>query len=87
MPHTYVIVGGGEWGPRVVAKALLESVYVDWEEEVYLLDMKDARAHLDTLDSGSDKKLDKVLALTKTLLRRKIILVGFVDGGCLGTAS
>lgn len=63
VPHTYVIVGGGEWGPRVVAKALLESVYVDWEEEVYLLDMKDAGAHLGTMSSGVDNKLEKVFAL------------------------
>lgn len=46
VPHTYTIVGGGEWGPRVVAKALLESVYVDWVNDVYLLDMEEAKAYM-----------------------------------------
>ncbi|CAM9241159.1 unnamed protein product [Ectocarpus fasciculatus] len=40
VPHTYVVVGGGEWGPRVVAKALLESVYEDWSNDVVVLDME-----------------------------------------------
>jgi len=73
VPHTYVIVGGGEWGPRVVAKALLESVYVDWEEEVYLLDMKEARAHLGTLDSGVDNKLEKVHFVLETSERTLVV--------------
>jgi len=73
VPHTYVIVGGGEWGPRVVAKALLESVYVDWEEEVYLLDMNEARAHLGTLDSGVDNKLEKVHFVLETSERTLVV--------------
>lgn len=44
MPHTYVIVGGGEWGPRVVAKALLESVYERWSNDVVVLDMEEQPA-------------------------------------------
>eukprot|EP00752_Nemacystus_decipiens_P002276 g2157.t1 len=54
VPHTYAIVGGGEWGPRVVAKALLESVYVDWISDVYLLDMKEGKSYLGN-DDGFDE--------------------------------
>lgn len=54
VPHTYAIVGGGEWGPRVVAKALLESVYVDWVDDVYLLDMEEGKSYLRP-DNGFDK--------------------------------
>lgn len=54
VPHTYVIVGGGEWGPRVVARTVLESVYVDWVSDVYLLDMKDAKSYLDQ-DGGLEQ--------------------------------
>ncbi|CAM9170078.1 unnamed protein product, partial [Ectocarpus sp. 4 AP-2014] len=41
VPHTYVIVGGGEWGPRVVAEALMESVYERWSNDVVVLDMEE----------------------------------------------
>ncbi|CAM9824097.1 unnamed protein product, partial [Pylaiella littoralis] len=54
VPHTYVIVGGGEWGPRVVARAVLESVYVDWVSDVYLLDVRDAKSYLDQ-DGGLEQ--------------------------------
>lgn len=54
VPHTYAIVGGGEWGPRVVAKALLESVYVDWVHDAYLLDMEEGKSYLRP-DNGFEK--------------------------------
>lgn len=41
-PVTYAIMGGGKWGPRAMASALLEGLYVAWEAEVVLLDMEEA---------------------------------------------
>lgn len=38
----YALMGGGEWGARAVAKAVLESVYVDPWNHVVMLDMEEA---------------------------------------------
>ncbi|CAN0108438.1 unnamed protein product [Ectocarpus sp. 6 AP-2014] len=54
VPHTYVVVGGGEWGPRVVAEALLESVYERWSNDVVMLDMAEQAAFW-----GPSSNLDK----------------------------
>lgn len=42
-PHVFAIVGGGQWGPRLVAKALLESIYATrpWSH-VTVVDMEAA---------------------------------------------
>lgn len=39
MPHVYAVIGGGEWGPRLVAKALLEAVYVKPWSHVTVVDL------------------------------------------------
>ena len=41
-PVAYAVIGGGEWGPRAVARALLDSLYVAWERDTVLLDMEEA---------------------------------------------
>ena len=45
VPHVYAVIGGGEWGPRAVVKALLESVYVGgWNTgAVVVVDMEEAK--------------------------------------------
>lgn len=39
MPHVYAVIGGGEWGPRLAAKALLEAVYVKPWSHVTVVDL------------------------------------------------
>ena len=49
-PHVYAVLGGGEWGPRTVVKAVLESVYSGgWNTgAVVVVDMEEAkRVHRD----------------------------------------
>lgn len=41
-PHVVALVGGGEWGPRLVAKALLGSMYANWVKDTVVLDMEEA---------------------------------------------
>lgn len=38
-PHVYALIGGGEWGPRVAAQALLEAVYVKAWNHVTVVDL------------------------------------------------
>lgn len=50
VPHVYAVLGGGEWGPRTVVKAWLESVYHGgWNTgAVVVVDMEEAkRVHRD----------------------------------------
>lgn len=38
----YAIAGGGQWGARAVATALLDSMYETWPSKVAVLDMEEA---------------------------------------------
>lgn len=51
VPHVYALLGGGDWGPRAVVKAFLESTYVGgWKTgAVVVVDMEEAkRVHRDS---------------------------------------
>lgn len=41
-PHVYALMGGGEWGPRALAKAVLESVYINPWNHVVIIDLAEA---------------------------------------------
>lgn len=50
VPHVYAVLGGGDWGPRAVVKAVVESVYLaGWNTgAVVVVDMEEAkRVHRD----------------------------------------